>query len=97
MTSTTRILIIDDKPLVRRGISLLIEQQEDMEVVGDFSRSADIRVKFDEAPPDVILINVHSSDPEIFDVIKVLSVWSENTRVLVLSEENDQRIVHRAL
>ena len=44
MNSTTRVLIIDDKPLTRRGISLLIEQQDDMKVVGELPRSADIPV-----------------------------------------------------
>ena len=94
---TTRVLIVDNKTLTRRGISLLIEQQEDLKVVGEFDCTPDIREKVDEARPDVILIDVDPSDPTIFDVINVLSDSSEKTYVLALSEEDDLVVVHRAL
>ena len=93
---TTRVLIIDDKTLTRRGLSLLIEQQEGMRVVGEFECSQDIREKVSEAGPDVILIDIDSSDPRIFDVINVLSDCSAKTYVLALSEEDDHTVVHHA-
>ena len=94
---TIRILIIDGKPMVRRGLSLLVEQQEEMKVVGEFDPSPDIRESVAEARPDVILIDVDSSYPGIFDLIYVLSDYSEKTRVLVLSDEDDHSVVHQAL
>ncbi len=94
---TIRILIIDNRPMVRRGISLLVEKQADMKVVGEFDCSADIREKVVEARPDVILMDVDPSDPGIFDVINVLSDHSEKTYVLVLSDEDDHSVVHKAL
>ena len=94
---TTRVLIIDDKTLTRRGLSLLIEQQEDMKVVGEFECSPDIREKVSEAGPDVILIDIDSSDPRIFDLINVLSDCSPTAYVLALSEEDDYAVVHHAL
>ncbi len=94
---TIRILIIDNKPMVRRGLSLLVEQQRDMKVVGEFDRSSDIREKVVEARPDVILIDVNPSYPGIFDLINVLSDYSEATFVLVLSEEDEHSVVHQAL
>lgn len=92
---TIRILIIDNKPLIRRGISLLIEQQEDMKVVGEFDCSDDLQKEVEEARPDVILIDVNPSDPHIFDVINVLSDCSEDTHVLALSEEDGHSVVHQ--
>ncbi len=55
---TIRILIIDNKPIDRRGLSLLVEQQKDMKVVGEFDCSTDLGAKVDEARPDVVLIDV---------------------------------------
>lgn len=94
---TTRVLIVDNKTLTRRGLSLLIEQHEDMKVVGEFDCSPDIREKVCEAGPHVILIDLDSSDPRIFDLINVLSDCSAKTYVLALSEEDDHAVVHRAL
>ena len=94
---TTRVLIIDDKTLTRRGLSLLVEQQEDMKVVGEFDCSPDIRQKVSEARPHVILIDVDPSDPRIFDVINVLSDRSAKAYVLALSDEDDHAVVHHAL
>ena len=93
---TIRILIIDGKPLVRRGLSLLVEQQEEMKVVGEFDPSPDIRESVVEARPDVILIDVDSSYPAIFDLIYVLSDCSEKTHVLFLSDEDNHRVVHQS-
>lgn len=94
---TTRVLIVDNKTLTRRGLSLLIEQQEDMKVVGEFDCGPDIREKACEAGPHVIVIDVDSSDPRIFDVINVLSDCSATAYVLALSEEEDHAVVHHAL
>ncbi len=93
---TIRILIIDNKPIDRRGLSLLVEQQKDMKVVGEFDCFVDLRTKVDESRPDVVLIDVNPSEPRIFDVIDVLSNRPENNHVLVLSEEDNHNIVHRA-
>ena len=94
---TKRILIIDNKPLTRRGLSLLIEQQEGMKVVGEFDSTEDILDKVNEARPDVILIDFDSSYPGIFDLINDLSDCSEKTYVLALSDEDHHSVVHQAL
>src|SRR5690554_7572179 len=53
------ILLIDDHPLLRRGIKQLISMEQDMEVVGEASNAADGIRMATEIEPDLILMDLN--------------------------------------
>lgn len=53
-----RVLVVDDEPAARRGIRVLLEQRDDVTLVGEAGNVADARARMDELEPDVVLLDV---------------------------------------
>src|SRR6266487_3577893 len=53
-----RVLIVDDHALFRRGLEMVLEQEDDVEVVGEASDGAEAIEKAQELMPDVVLMDV---------------------------------------
>ena len=54
----TRILLVDDHPLMRKGLAMTIETESDLEVVGQAADAEDALVKFDDLDPDLAVVDV---------------------------------------
>ena len=61
------ILLIDEKPVTMRGLSSLIGEQEDMEVVAEVGRYQDLSRKIGETLPNIALVDIDSSSPDCFE------------------------------
>lgn len=57
MTSI-RVLLVDDQPLFRRGVRMLIDSQPDLTVVGEAGDGGEAVVVADEVLPDVVLMDI---------------------------------------
>lgn len=57
MTSI-RVLLVDDQPLFRRGVRMLIESQPDLTVVGEAGDGGEAVLVADESRPDVVLMDI---------------------------------------
>ena len=53
-----RVLIVDDHALFRRGLEMVLEQEDDVEVVGEAGDGAEAIEKAQELMPDVVLMDV---------------------------------------
>ncbi len=53
-----RVLLVDDQPLFRRGVRMLIDSQPDLTVVGEASDGGEAVVVADESRPDVVLMDI---------------------------------------
>ncbi len=53
-----RVLLVDDQPLFRRGVRMLIDSQPDLTVVGEAGDGAEAVVVADEQRPDVVLMDI---------------------------------------
>ena len=56
----TRILLVDDHDIVRLGLMTLLNDQPDMEVIGEASTAGEAVTAAETLQPDVVLMDVHA-------------------------------------
>lgn len=85
MTAEIRILLIDDHALVREGVGRLLQEAQDMRVVGSFDDGgAAVRFAARERP-DVAVLDIGMPRESGIDVARRLRAVSPKTRLLMLS------------
>jgi two-component system, NarL family, response regulator NreC len=91
-----RALIVDDHAVVRAGIKLLLEREEDLEVVGEAGNARDAIFEVRSLKPDVILLDVVMPGESGIEVLPKLLKESPGTKALVLSMQDDPQYVREA-
>jgi two-component system response regulator NreC len=92
----TRVLIVDDHAVVRSGLRMLLDAQEDIEVVGE---AGDVRGAIFEAraqKPDVILMDVIMPGPSGIEGAPDVLKEAPEAKLLVLSMQDDPHYVREA-
>jgi DNA-binding NarL/FixJ family response regulator len=93
---SVRILIVDDHAVVRAGLRLLIDAEDDLEAVGEAANARDAVFQARALEPDVILMDVVMPDQSGLDVLPTLLRERPETKVLVLSMQDDPQYVRQA-
>jgi two-component system, NarL family, response regulator NreC len=91
-----RIVIVDDHAIVRSGLKLLLDAQEDLEVVGE---AGDARTAVFEArarKPDVILMDVVMPTGSGIEATPAVLKEAPEAKVLILSMQDDPAYVREA-
>jgi two-component system response regulator NreC len=91
-----RAVVVDDHAVVRSGIRLLLDREDDIEVVGEAGNSKDAVFRARAFKPDVILLDVVMPGESGIDVLPQLLRESPETKVLVLSMQDDPSYVREA-
>ena len=92
-----RVLCVDDHPVVRDGISAIINLQPDMMLAGAAATGGEGLERFFELRPDVALVDLRLPDMSGFDLIKKIRDKSPNARIIVLSSHEGDADIQRAL
>ncbi len=93
---SVRVLIVDDHAVVRAGLALLLQAEEDLEPVGEAGTATDAVFGARSVKPDVILMDVVMPDQSGLEVVPQLLKEHPETKVLVLSMQDDPRYVREA-
>ena len=85
MSEGNRILIIDDHPLFRKGVSQLIAMAPHLELVGEASSGEQGLAKARELDPDLILLDLHMKRMNGIDTLKAIRDAGLDCRVVILT------------
>ena len=91
-----RAVVVDDHAVVRSGIRLLLEREQDIEVIGEAGNAKDAVFRARALQPDVILLDVVMPDESGIEVLPNLLKESPETKVVVLSMQDDPSYVREA-
>jgi DNA-binding NarL/FixJ family response regulator len=92
-----RVLLVDDQNLIREGLKALLEQEHDLEVVGDADTGKSAIQQVENLKPDVVLIDL--CVPRIDGIATTQTICERfpDTQVLVLTTLDDEESVSNAL
>ena len=93
---TIRVLIVDDHAVVRSGLRLLLDQESDIEPVGEAGTGREALFQSRSLKPDVILMDVVMPDQTGLDILPALLHEQPDVKVLMLSMQDDPRYVREA-
>jgi DNA-binding NarL/FixJ family response regulator len=94
---TIRVLIADDHRIMREGLRLVLSRYPDIMVVGDAVDGHDTLAKVERLQPDVVLLDVFMPVLDGITVAKRLRSRFPDTRVVVLTMDNDPEDVRQLL
>lgn len=95
-TKPIRVLIVDDHAVVRSGISLLLAREADIEPVGEAGTGREAIFEARSLKPDVILMDVVMPDQTGLEALPTLIHEHPETKVLLLSMQDDPRYIREA-
>ncbi len=93
----TRVLIVDDHPLLRKGVGQLIDQEKDLQVVGEAEDAHQAITAVENTKPDVALIDITLNGTSGIELLKNIKVRFPKLKMLVLSMHDESVYAHRAL
>ncbi len=96
-TDVCKIVIVDDHPIVRRGLAELINEEDDLEVIGEASSVAEAYDVLGELRPDLALIDLSLGDGHGLELIKQVRANEWGVKMLVCSMLDEALYADRVL
>ncbi|MCI1983940.1 MAG: response regulator transcription factor [Bifidobacteriaceae bacterium] len=93
----TRLLIVDDHPIVRTGLSLIFETIEGFEVVAEADDGAEALGKIEAYRPDIVLSDIRMPGMDGIEMLRKVRATYPDLPVVMLTTFDDQEPVQQAM
>jgi DNA-binding NarL/FixJ family response regulator len=85
-----RVLVCDDHALFRRGLQMVLDQEEDLELVGEASDGVEVVAKAQELMPDVILMDVRMPKRSGIEAASEIKETLPHVKILMLTISDEE-------
>lgn len=96
-SSTSTVLIVDDHPVLRRGLAALIESEPDLAVIGEAAAVNEAMVLIGEHQPNLVIVDLTLEGSDGLELVKAMRVKHPTIPALVLSMHDEAVYAERAL
>ena len=92
-----RILIVDDHPVVRAGLTSMLGTQAELEVIGSASSGEEALAKLRQVEPDVLLLDLRMHGMSGVDTLTAMKRSAHDVRVIILTSFETDEDIYRAV
>ncbi len=92
-----RIMVVDDHPIVRQGLTQLIKDEPDLDIVGAAASHAEALEMMEAHEPDLAILDLSLGKESGLDLLKIMRTRRPSMRVLVLSMHDEAYYADRVL
>lgn len=92
-----RILIADDHPVVRAGLTSMLGTQTELEVVGTAASGEEALIKLEQTKPDVLLLDLRMHGMSGVETLHAMKRAGSQTRAMILTSFETDEDIYRAV
>jgi DNA-binding NarL/FixJ family response regulator len=96
-TPAIRVLVVDDHEIVRKGLCVMLSEQEDFEVVGQAGSGNAAVTLAKQFQPDIVLLDIFLGTSNGLDIAQQLLRVCPNTRIVIVTGLMDEGHLFRAM
>jgi DNA-binding NarL/FixJ family response regulator len=93
----SRVFVVDDHPIVRQGLAMLVNRQPDLIVCGEAEDAQTAMQALITAKPDILVLDISLNGPDGLDLLKNIRTRYPDLPVLILSMHDELMYAERAL
>ncbi len=93
----TRVFIVDDHPIVRLGLSQLVNQENDLAICGEATNAKEALAAIAVLQPDIAIVDISLPGTDGIELIKMLKIRYQALPLLILSMHSESLYGERAL
>ena len=97
MTDPIRVFLLDDHDVVREGLRFLLEQQDDIEVVGESASAVEASARIPALRPDVAVLDARLPDGSGIEVCRSVRAVDPTINALILTSYDDDEALFAAI
>jgi DNA-binding NarL/FixJ family response regulator len=97
LSAKRRVFVVDDHPIVRQGLAMLINREPDLVVCGEEEEAQAAIKAIARMRPDILIVDISLNGPDGLDLIKAVRATQDGAPILVLSMHDELIYAERAL
>lgn len=97
MTPSIRVYLLDDHDVVREGLRFLLEQQDDIEVIGESASAVEAAARIPALRPDVAVLDARLPDGSGIEVCRAVRAVDPSIHALILTSYDDDEALFAAI